>query len=172
MLLAKVLNTRRFCLTPLVASDEKEHMRLYTDPQVMHFVRRPMSEKAAKQQFDREMQMNQQTPPSLLTWSIRPQGAKQFAGVAYIFWHDESKRQAEMGVMLLPEQQGRGIANEIIPCLLNYAFKELAVRQVWAKTHPANSAGCKTLQKSGFKRQEQLVDTPLGLASIWIAVAC
>lgn len=169
--MGKTLNTTRFCLTPLVANDEKQHMRLYTDPQVMHFVRRPMSEKAAKQQFDREMYMNQQTPPSLRTWSIRPQGAQQFAGVAYLFWHDQSKHQAEYGLMLLPEQQGRGIANEVTPCLLDYAFNDLAVRQVWAKTHPNNSAACKFLQTNRFKRQPQLADTPLGTVSVWVAGA-
>lgn len=137
----------------------------------MRFLRKPMSLSAAKQQFDLELKMNQQSPPTLLSWSIRQPESHQFFGVVYIFWHAQEKLQAEMGIMLLPDQHGHGIASECIAHLLNYAFNNLGIKQMWAKTNPENTGSCKTLQKNGFKRQPSLIESSFGQLSAWVAKA-
>lgn len=56
----------------------------------------------------------------------------------------------EIGYLLLPEYWGRGLATEIVTGLINYAFDNLLLDSVCARTVAGNDASDNVLQKTGF----------------------
>ena len=59
----------------------------------------------------------------------------------------------EIGYILAPAKQGRGLMTEALEALLAYCFEELAVHRVEALIHPDNAASIRLLENTGFVRE-------------------
>ena len=56
----------------------------------------------------------------------------------------------EIGYSLLPEHWGKGLATEVVSALLEYAYNDLKLDAVCARTIVGNDRSDKVLQKCGF----------------------
>jgi ribosomal-protein-alanine N-acetyltransferase len=61
--------------------------------------------------------------------------------------------RAEIGYMLLPEYNGKGIISEAVNEVVNYGFNTLNLHSIEAIISPENLASEKVLQKSGFVKE-------------------
>lgn len=61
--------------------------------------------------------------------------------------------QAEIGVTVAPEHQGRGIATEAVQALLAHLFGELRLHRVHASVDPRNAASMALFARLGFRRE-------------------
>jgi RimJ/RimL family protein N-acetyltransferase len=68
-----------------------------------------------------------------------------------------------MGVHLLPEFWGQGIAREASEAIVPYAFGPLGVAAIVAGHHPQNAASGRLLKKLGFTYQGDMLYIPTGL---------
>jgi ribosomal-protein-alanine N-acetyltransferase len=66
---------------------------------------------------------------------------------------DKENHRAEIGYLLDPEYQGRGLAAEALHAVLIYGFKELKFHAVEANVDPMNEASKKLLLKAGFVQE-------------------
>lgn len=62
-------------------------------------------------------------------------------------------RQAEIGVTLAPDHQGRGFANEAVVGLLGYLFGALDKHRVFASVDPRNEPSLALLERVGMRRE-------------------
>ena len=61
------------------------------------------------------------------------------------------RAEAEIGVRILPEQQGKGYAREALRRLTDYAFSELDIERMEAKCFRRNAASAKALAAAGMR---------------------
>ena len=61
--------------------------------------------------------------------------------------------RAEIGYVLHPAQQGKGIMDEAIKAVLQYGFETMKLHSVEANVNPANTNSMKLLEKNGFVKE-------------------
>jgi [ribosomal protein S5]-alanine N-acetyltransferase len=73
------------------------------------------------------------------------------------FW----RRQAELGYILRRDFWGRGVMTEAAQMTLDFAFRSLRVRRVYAWADTENTASCRVLEKIGmqfYDKEERIVN--------------
>ncbi|CAD5244764.1 Ribosomal protein-serine acetyltransferase RimL homolog [Thermococcus camini] len=76
---------------------------------------------------------------------------------------------AEIGYFLGREHWGKGYATEAVRLTLEYCFRYLNLRKVYAKTYENNTASIRVLEKNGFKlvgRLRKHAHTPDGYVDV------
>jgi RimJ/RimL family protein N-acetyltransferase len=66
-------------------------------------------------------------------------------------------RQAEVGITLSREHQGKGHASEAVSRLLDYAFGDLGLHRVFAITDQENDSSFALLERLGMRREGRFV---------------
>jgi RimJ/RimL family protein N-acetyltransferase len=92
---------------------------------------------------------------SFLALELRTEGRV----VGHLSWHPVEPghlRTWELGFIVDPRFQRRGLATEGARAWVEHAFESLAVHRVVAHCHPDNVASWKTLERIGFVREGHL----------------
>ncbi len=86
-----------------------------------------------------------------LAWAIADKRSDRCIGM--VNYHHRQARNAklEIGYILAPAQQGRGLMTEALEVLLAYCFEVLAVHRVEALIHPDNAASIRLAERLGFR---------------------
>ena len=71
-------------------------------------------------------------------------------GTICLWNFSDDKKTAETGYELMPSYQGKGIMDEALGEMINYAFGKLKLHAIDAFTHRENKASAKLLEKQGF----------------------
>lgn len=74
-------------------------------------------------------------------------------GSVFLVHVDLEGRNAELGYWITPDEQGNGYATEAAELCLTYAFDELGLHKVWARTVTDNDASRRVLEKLGFQQE-------------------
>ena len=61
--------------------------------------------------------------------------------------------EVEIGYYIVPNERRKGYASEAIIIMVDYLFLSKTIERVQAKADPENTASCKALEKTGFKRE-------------------
>ncbi|HSM35223.1 MAG TPA: GNAT family protein [Longimicrobiales bacterium] len=80
-------------------------------------------------------------------------GARPLLGTCTLAGIDRSHRRAELGVALLPEAMGRGLATAAARTAIAYAFEELGLHRITADADPRNAPALALLERLGFRRE-------------------
>jgi len=145
------LDSDRFRLSLLDAADEPLYARIYTDPAMMENVGPIQSGEEAKQGFDRLCSLNGCRPFRYLYWKIACKSSGSTVGIAALM-KNKGADAAELGMMVLPEWQARGVAKELVPLLVEHRLKHCQVGNVVTRHLPSNLAGAQVMQGLGFSR--------------------
>lgn len=146
------LNSQNLVYIPLC----EEHFQFYKimeyDPEVMHFYDRGVSknDEDARKTFVKYIEYRKKFP-ELGAWSVFDSN-KAFVGLAVIV-HVESKPENkihEFGYRLVRNQWGKGHATEIAKALVEYAFSDLRLAEIYGTTKPDNFVSQKVLLKAGL----------------------
>lgn len=138
-----VLASARLRLRPRRIEDADALYAAMRDSAVMHFWSRPpyATPEEARADFAREA-------PEWRNWAITLAGDDRAIG----FVAAGEKRQGkvvELGYLLAPEHQGRGVAREALTLVIDRLFAE-GNRRVFADTDPDNAASRALLEALGF----------------------
>lgn len=71
---------------------------------------------------------------------------------------DWEARKAELGYMIIPEEQGNGYATEATGRCVTYGFDELGLHKLWARVQGDNDGSKRVLTKLGFQPEGVLRD--------------
>ena len=83
--------------------------------------------------------------------------------------YDSQHHRAEVGIVVVPEQQRKGIATESLRLLADYASKHLGIHQLYALVPECNKASEALFRKCGYKETAILEDwlkSPEGWQSV------
>lgn len=149
----KAFSTLRFEMRPLGVADEAMYRRLYTSADVMTHVGPPLEKLAAQRGFKASCGLNAQAPWTQLRWAIREHGRAPPLGMLALIRDPPGSGSAEIGIMLLAEAQGRGVALEVTTATVSLVFSSpgLGLRRIWARHAPGHVASAKVLEASGFQ---------------------
>lgn len=152
-----LLKTQRLILRQLVPDDVNEIYILRSDENNNRYLDRKSArsiEDAKK--FVETINAHIQNSDSLY-WGITLAEKDQLIGTVCLFDFSEDKSIAEIGYELLGPFQGRGLMQEAVTKVIEYAFRELQLQALQGVSHSKNLHSNKLLLKFNF-RQEKTID--------------
>jgi [ribosomal protein S5]-alanine N-acetyltransferase len=150
------LETNRLILRRLSAEDVLEIFALRSDKEVMKYIPRPLAKSIEDAQahialIDEKIESNEG-----INWAITLKDNPKLIGIIGHYRIKPEHFRAEIGYMLLPEYQGKGIISEAIKEVVNYGFEVMKLHSIEAIIDPENNASEKVLQKNGFVKEAHL----------------
>lgn len=145
--------TPRLNLRHITAEDTAPMFRLRSSPQVMEYFDRPraQTEEEAAQLIAQIEQSRQQN--SGVVWGISLRTDPTLIGTIG-FWRIVKEHfRAEVGYLLAPEFQRRGIMREALHEVLRFGFATMQLHSIEANVNPGNAASIGLLQNFGFVRE-------------------
>ncbi|MBV1700515.1 MAG: GNAT family N-acetyltransferase [Hyphomicrobiales bacterium] len=160
-----VLNTQRLRLRQFRLEDAEAMHRCFSSAEAMRFwnlpahVRTIETERAVRSFIDC-------TPSYYRFWAVADAGTDLCLGlVNYHNGHIRSQR-VDIGYIIDPAHQRKGIASEAVSALLGFCFGERALHRVQAFIDPANLASRRLVERLGF-HEEGLLRDHLRVNDIW-----
>ncbi|HEY7901638.1 MAG TPA: GNAT family protein [Caulobacteraceae bacterium] len=142
------LNAGRFTLAPLEMADAAEVLCQFADPSVVAFMDiEPMTSVAEAQAIIAWAQA-QRADGVGLRLSIRDRG--DYVGTCGFERIDGAV--GEIAYDLVPGRRGERIMAAVLPTLLAFGWRELALERIEAKVAEGNAASCAVLERLGFTR--------------------
>ena len=148
------LKTERLQLKQITIEHANDLFEMRSDKEVMKYIDRPLAKStedvmALIKIISEVLQKNDG-----ITWGIltKDQPSKLIGTVG--FWQMQKEHyRAEIGYMLHPAWQGKGIMREAIDEVLRYGFSDMQLHSVEANVNPGNIASKKLLEKLGFVQE-------------------
>lgn len=166
----KNLETERLVLRRVTESDYPEIMKLRGNPETMKYIPRPLvtTKEEALHHFkmiDDKIESNEG-----INWAITLKGNPKMLGIIGHYIIQPENYRCEIGYMLLPEYNGKGITTEAIKAVLEYGFDELQMHSIEAVIDPENKASERVLQKNGFVKEAHFIENEFANGRFWDTV--
>jgi ribosomal-protein-alanine N-acetyltransferase len=147
------IHTERLALRELEAADVNEIFFLRSDMDVLKYLdKEPEKSVDEAKKFIESIKENTIHNNSIL-WGIALRESHEIIG-SICFWRILKEHyRAEIGYVLHPAFQGKGIMDEAIKAVLQYGFEAMQLHSVEANINPANIASMKLLEKNGFVKE-------------------
>ena len=147
------LQSERLILRRVFKDDVNEIFALRSNQEVMKYIPRPLlktEEEAIAHitAIDEKIDSNEG-----INWAITQKGNPKLIGIIGHYRLKPEHFRSEIGYMLLPEYQGKGIISEAIKEVVNYGFDVMKLHSIEAIIDPKNIASEKVLQKNGFAKE-------------------
>jgi [ribosomal protein S5]-alanine N-acetyltransferase len=147
-----ILTTTRLTLKPLALSDAAAIFALRSNDAVNQFIGRKKAENLQDaHDFILKIQQNVQDNTSFY-WGIHAQNATELIGTICLWNLERDKGIAEIGYELMPHYQGKGLMQEALKVVIDYAFS-IGFTTITAYCHAENASSIRLLERNGFKKQ-------------------
>jgi len=145
------LTTGRLKLRQLRIGDENEIMFLRTDERVNQFLGREKPKVIGDViDFIKKVEAGVANNERLY-WVITIGENNAVIGTICLFNIDAEKDIAEIGYELNPAFHGKGIMQEAIVAVIDFAFNSLKLKTITAASHVANDRSIKLLERNNFQ---------------------
>jgi ribosomal-protein-alanine N-acetyltransferase len=156
-----VLETNEYTLRELKTEDADEIYIIRSDEQILKYldITKATSLDDAKEFIEKINNGIKENKWSY--WGITKKGNPKIIGTICL-WNTAIKpRKADIGFVLLPEYQGQGIMQKIIPLVINYGFTKMGLERIEGEVSPHNIKSIKLMEKHGFKFYSKLDETDI-----------
>lgn len=148
------LETNRLLLRNITLADAPGVHRLRSDKNVMKYINRPLTHTLREAETWIGVVMDALAANEGITWCICLREApEEHVGSIGLWRFDRQNHRAEIGYMLEPSLQGKGIMYEAIQKVLDYGFQQLKLHSIEAQIDPQNVASAALLKKAGFVQE-------------------
>jgi ribosomal-protein-alanine N-acetyltransferase len=143
------LTTERLLLRQLQPGDEEEIFLLRSDEKVSALIDRPI----ATTIDDARQFINKIIAAQAMMWVITLKDNPKLIGTI-VYWNIvKEKDEAEVGYELLPQYRGLGIMQEALLKVIEFGFKTLGLKSIFADPKAINEPSIKLLKKCGFVKK-------------------
>lgn len=146
---APILTAGPVRLNPLCVQDEDLYLRLHASVETMRHVSALMDADTARLRFSEACRLTESSDPTYWIWSVSMSDQARGVGIVSLMAGASS---AEVGMMLLPEWQGRGLGKHAIRAITEYGFSTLGVARVESSQRAGNVGWERLMERSGFMR--------------------
>ena len=147
------LDGARVRLRPPRPADVPDLLALFGDAEALRYWSHgPLADLAAAQRYYRGMVAGLDAR-TLFQWAVTPPGEDRLVGTVTLVDWDRANRRAEIGFILHPSHQGRGLASDAVRAALAWAFGPMGLHRVEADVEPPNAASLRLLERLGFRRE-------------------
>ncbi|MBS1564353.1 MAG: GNAT family N-acetyltransferase, partial [Bacteroidetes bacterium] len=147
------LQTERLSLRHLTHADAEALFALRSNPGVMQYIDRPLAQSVEDVAKLIAVIENNLTANDGITWSMCLKGSTRLIGTIGLWRMDKENHRAEIGYMIHPEQQGKGLTYEALQTVLDYGFSVMRLHSVEGNVNPGNKASIRVLEKCGFVQE-------------------
>jgi ribosomal-protein-alanine N-acetyltransferase len=140
-------------LRAVTNKDAAEIYGMQSNEEVMKYIDRPLPASVTEvDEWIKKVDLLQQKNESIL-WAITLQDSDTLIGTIGYWRMLPEHYRAEIGYMLNPAYQGKGIMSEALNIVTQYGFNNIGLHSIEANANPANQASIKLLEKTGFVRE-------------------
>ncbi|HVE60618.1 MAG TPA: GNAT family protein [Chitinophagaceae bacterium] len=148
-----VLETNRLVLRQINKDDANEIFILRSDSRVMQHILRPIAKT-----LDDALQLIQiiadtETGGNGITWAITLKETNRLIGTIGYWQMKKEHYRAEIGYLLSPDFQRKGMMQEALSAVINYGFKEIKLHSIEANVAPENKASINLLERNKFVKE-------------------
>ena len=166
----KNLESERLLLRQLTLEDADEVFALRGNPENMQFIPRPILQSkeeaiALINTINSKIETNEG-----INWAITEKPNNKLLGFLGHYRIQWENNRSEIGYMLLPEAQGRGIITEAVKLIVEYGFDHMKMHSLEAVIAPENYASAKVLEKNGFIKEGHLRENEYFDGQYWDSV--
>lgn len=133
----------------LAAHDRSLYFAAFTDPVMMAQVGAPLDAEAANVAFNRTCRANRESPFRHRCWVIAVSPRGEIAGLLGL---GRKSDVVEIGGMIFPEWQGRGVSGYAFPLGMQLAFADPHVAHMMIRYRSTNAPAAGLMHKIGFKK--------------------
>jgi len=147
------LESTRLKLRKVNETDVKEVFILRSDAGVMKYIPRPLAKDFQDalnhiEVINRGLAANQS-----INWAITEKGKDKLIGMICLVNLQLENYRTEIGYILNPQYQGKGIADEALKTVIDYAFNTLNFHSLEALIDPLNTASENLLKRNNFVKE-------------------
>lgn len=147
------LVTDRLILREVATNDANEIFFLRSDDGLLKYL-----DKAPERSVDETIAFLARIKKDLdsnngILWGITLKDSDVVIGTICYWRMQKEHYRAEIGYVLHPAQQGKGIMDEAVKAVLHYGFETMQLHSVEANVNPANENSMKLLEKNGFVKE-------------------
>ena len=148
-----ILTTERLVLRQMNNGDANEVYFLRSDAEMLKYVGRPKA--ASVEEVIKWIEMVNDTIAKNegVNWAITLKNETKLIGIISFWRIDKQHYRAEVGYVLHPQYQKKGIMDEALKAILHYGFHNLKFHSVEANIDPENTASKHLLEHNGFVRE-------------------
>jgi [ribosomal protein S5]-alanine N-acetyltransferase len=146
-----ILTTKRLRLRQFEPRDLAGLHACFGDTEAMRYWNFPPCETEAESARWLGILEKNTSPYQYLAWAVADKRSDRCIGMVNYHHREAQNRRLEVGYIVDPAQQRRGLMTEAMQGLLAYCFEELAVHRVQALIHPDNAASIALATRLGFR---------------------
>lgn len=148
------LRTDRLLLRQMTLADAPGVQQLRSNKEVMKYNNRPLTRTLEEAESWINIIIESLRKNDGITWCIcLKESPAEHVGSIGLWRIDKENHRAEIGYMLEPAMQGKGIMHEALKKILEYGFKEIKLHSIEAQIDPRNEASATLLKKAGFVQE-------------------
>lgn len=148
-----VLSTERLQLRQVNEPDVNEIFFLRSDKRVLQYLdRTPAKSNEDALTFIKKINELENNNDGI-NWGITLQGGEKLIGTICYWNITKEHHRAEVGYVLHPDQQGKGIMQEAMDSVIDYGFNIMKLHSIEANVNPNNTASIKLLERNKFTRE-------------------
>ena len=152
------LETERLSLKQVTTDDADDIFELRSNNEVMKYIPRPLLQNK-EEALELIAMLNDKIENNIgINWGIRLKNDPKIIGIIGHYKIKPEHYRAEVGYMLLPEYNGKGIISEALQKVVEYGFKEMQLHSIEAVLDPKNAGSEKVLLKNGFVKEAHLIE--------------
>ncbi|WP_334013061.1 GNAT family N-acetyltransferase [Alteromonas sp. S167] len=143
-------STPRFNNTLLDSNHAFETAALYQDSKVMRLIGDPLSEVQSRAVVTQFLKNNQKPWPVQKVWAITSVDSNTFCGIQMLR-KEAGRNEAEIGIILRREANGRGVAVEAMGALAHFGLGTLGLTAITATFDKKHLATKRLVTTLGFE---------------------
>ncbi len=150
--------TARLRLRPYAATDLTAFLDLHSREEVVRYI--PwgvLDEPACVAAIERSQRLGWESDGDAVKLAALDKESGRLAGELIIMLRSVEHGNGEVGYVLHPDFQGRGLATEGAGAMLQLAFEQLGMRRMIARLDTRNVSSVRVLDRLGMRREAHLV---------------
>jgi ribosomal-protein-alanine N-acetyltransferase len=156
-----LLTTDRLILRQLILEDDNEIFLLRSDSEVNKYLDRPIAKTIDEaRQFISKIN-NSIGKNELIFWAVCFKENPKLIATICLWNISEDTTTAEIGFELLPDYQGKGTMQEVLPIVIKYGFETMKLNSIEGEVDPNNSKSIKLMERNGFIFDKRLKNTEI-----------
>jgi ribosomal-protein-alanine N-acetyltransferase len=149
-----VLAAGPFDLTPLSPTDAEDLLAEFSDPRVVEWMDIDPLQTLEEAEAIVGWARDQRALGAGVRWAIRARDDGAFAGTCgFNRIVVERGRRGEIAYDLRRAWQGRGVMGQVLPAVMAFGWRRLALHRLEALVTPGNAPSCALLERHGFARE-------------------
>lgn len=149
----KTLTSQRLLLRQITPADVNEIFALRSDADLMKFIPRPLCKDVNDAMVHINMIQQKLETNEGINWAITLKGNNILIGIIGHYRIKWEHFRSEIGYMISPNFQGKGIVTEAVKLVVDYGFNEMNMHSLEAVIDPKNTASARVLEKNKFIKE-------------------